>query len=187
MSQFKGWTLFLDRDGVINRRLPGDYVKEWPQFEFLPGILPAIAGFSRLFKRIIVVTNQQGIGKGLMDEGQLADIHRRLKEKVEASGGRIDAIYFCPHLAADNCACRKPNPGMALQAQIDFPEIDFTRSLLAGDTASDIQFGLNLGMTTACIGNEDIAPLSPHYRFDSLADMAETWLALWKSNDHEII
>ncbi len=178
MSHIKGWTLFLDRDGVINRRLPGDYVKIWPQFEFLPGVLPAIAAFSPLFKHIIVVTNQQGIGKRLMDEAQLADIHRRLKETVAAAGGRIDAIYFCPHLSADNCTCRKPNPGMALQAQVDFPDIDFTKSVMAGDTASDIQFGLNLDMTTACIGNEDTAPWSPHYRFDSLADMAQTWLTL---------
>jgi D-glycero-D-manno-heptose 1,7-bisphosphate phosphatase len=178
MIRFSGWTLFLDRDGVINRRLPGDYVKTWPQFEFLPGVLTAIAGFSTLFKRIIVVTNQQGIGKGLMNEVQLAGIHGRLKETVEAAGGRIDAVYFCPHLAADNCTCRKPNPGMALQAQADFPEIDFSRSVMAGDTASDIQFGLNLGMITVCIGEEDTAPTTPHYRFNSLADMAKTWLTL---------
>lgn len=175
MPQFKNWTLFLDRDGVINRRLPGHYVTHWETFEWIPGVLPAIAAFSRLFGRIVVVTNQQGIGKGLMSEKQLAEIHQHLVKSVVAAGGRIDAVYYCPHLSTDNCGCRKPLGGMALSAQADFPEIDFSQSVMAGDTASDIQFGQNLGMITALIGSEDTSPWMPQYRFKSLAEMAESW------------
>lgn len=184
MSPTNTSTLFLDRDGVINRRLPGHYVTHWEAFEWLPGVLPAIAAFSKLFARIVVVTNQQGIGKGLMSEAQLADIHRHMQKTVSAAGGRIDAVYFCPHLTSDKCNCRKPLSGMALQAKADFPAIDFSASVMAGDTSSDIQFGLNLGMTTVCIGSEDTTPWMPHYRFDSLADMAKTWLTLRTITDN---
>lgn len=143
--------LFLDRDGVINRRLPGAYVQQWEEFEFLPGVLEAIAGFSSVFQYIFVVTNQQGIGKGLMSEEQLKALHQRMQTEVEAAGGRLDGIFYCPHHKELNCNCRKPAPGMALQAKELFPELDFSRSIMVGDSLSDMEFGKNLGMYTVLI------------------------------------
>ncbi|MCB9233017.1 MAG: HAD family hydrolase [Bacteroidia bacterium] len=148
------WTLFLDRDGVINRRLPGDYVREWAEWEFLPGVLEAIAVATGMFARIVVVTNQRGIARGLMTREQLAMLHERFHEEVEKAGGRLDGVYYCPHDNHDGCNCRKPRPGLALQAQEQFPEIDFSRSVLLGDSASDIQMGHCLGMFSVHINAE---------------------------------
>ncbi|HLG02780.1 MAG TPA: HAD family hydrolase [Bacteroidia bacterium] len=148
----KSWTLFLDRDGVINVRFDGDYVKNVRQFKFLPGVLGALARISKKFGRIIVVTNQQGIGKGIYTHEDLSTIHAYMKSEVEKAGGRIDAIYYAPDLAAENSPRRKPGIGMALQAKKDFPEIDFSKSVMAGDTESDMLFAQNAGMKAVYIG-----------------------------------
>ena len=145
------WTLFLDRDGVINRRIPGAYVADVQEFEFLEAVREAMSYFSEFFGKIIVVTNQQGIGKGLMTEAQLSGVHAHMQAQIKQSGGRIDAIYYCPFLAKDNPECRKPNTGMAVQAQADFPEIDFEKSIMVGDSVTDMEFGLKLGMKTVFI------------------------------------
>ena len=147
----QSWTLFLDRDGVINQRIPGDYVKTWEDFQFCEGSLDAIVQLSRLFGRTVVVTNQQGIGKGLMSLEDLDLIHTQLKEAVDERGGKIDQIYFCPDLAKSTNSCRKPNPWMAQQAQKDFPEINFFRSIMIGDSISDMEFAFRLGMKTVFI------------------------------------
>ena len=148
------WALFLDRDGVINRRLPGEYVKKWEEFEWLPGGLEAIVGLAQKFGRVFVVTNQQGIGKGLMTEEMLARIHASLLEEVAAAGGRIDAVYHCPDLSSHKPNCRKPAPAMALQAKREFPEVDFRRSVMVGDSVSDMQFGQALGMFTVLVSTK---------------------------------
>lgn len=144
----KSWTLFLDRDGVINQRIPNAYVRHPREFEFLPGTLGALAVFEPIFSRIIIVTNQQGVGKGLMTEQDLGKVHEFMRFNIEEHGGRIDAIYACTELASLNPHCRKPNPGMGEQAKAQFPDIDFSRSVMVGDSISDIQFGKNLGMKT---------------------------------------
>jgi histidinol-phosphate phosphatase family protein len=113
------WSLFLDRDGVINERIPGDYVKNCEQLILLPGVVDALKIFSGRFKYIFVVTNQQGIGKGLMSEDELAIIHNFMTEKIEKAGGRIDRIYYSPYLESAHHHTRKPAPGMALQAKKD--------------------------------------------------------------------
>jgi D-glycero-alpha-D-manno-heptose 1-phosphate guanylyltransferase len=138
--------LFLDRDGVINQKIDGDYVREVRQFAFLPNVLNNIVASSKIFERIVVVTNQQGIGKGLMSASAVDEIHKHLITAVEESGGRIDAIYVAPQLAAENSAMRKPNIGMALLAKEQFPEIDFSKSLMIGDSQSDALFAQNAGM-----------------------------------------
>lgn len=153
----KSWTLFLDRDGVINRRPMNDYVKTWKQFEFLPGVLEAISKLTSVFGRIIVVTNQQGIGKNLMSSDSLEKIHELMKKQVEQSGGMINAIYFCPDLATKPVNCRKPDTRMAAIAQKDFPDINFTKSIMAGDTASDLTFGQNARMKSVYINTNDVA------------------------------
>jgi len=148
------WTLFLDRDGVINKRLPGDYVKRWEEFEFLPGVLDAMPFFAHRFGKIIVVTNQQGIAKGIYSADELNEIHKKMLAQINARGGRIDLVLFSPHLAADNHPSRKPGIGMALDAKHAFPKIDFARSLMAGDSISDLEFGRAAGMRTAHIATE---------------------------------
>ena len=151
----KSWTLFLDRDGVINEKLEADYVKHWDEFEFKEGTLDAIKSFANLFGRIIVVTNQQGIGKGLMTEDDLKIIHDKMVQAIKQANGRIDSIQYCPHLASENCSCRKPNIQMALNAQLEFPEIEFNKSLLIGDSVSDIDMGKSLGMIIVKIDSKD--------------------------------
>lgn len=141
----KSWTLFLDRDGVINEELHGSYINTWEQFKFYHGVPEAIKTFSQKFGRIFIITNQRGIAKGLTKLSDLEIIHKNLLEKIEQARGRIDKIYFCADLE-DSSACRKPNTGMGLQAQADFPEIDFSKSIMIGNTLSDMQFGRNLGV-----------------------------------------
>lgn len=147
----KEWTLFLDRDGVINKRLPGRYVSNPGEFEFLEQVPEAIAEFSKKFGRIVVVTNQQGIGKGLMTEQQLATVHDFMQEGLNKAGGHLDAVYHCPDLHIHNPPNRKPSPGMGYLAKEEFPEIDFDKSIIAGDSLSDMLFGVNLGMKTVLI------------------------------------
>ena len=87
-------SLFLDRDGVINKKLEGRYVSRWEEFEFMPNALQAVNILSKLFKRIFIVTNQQGIGKGIMSQNNLLFLHQRMIKEVEKAGGKIDKIYF---------------------------------------------------------------------------------------------
>ncbi len=140
------WTLFLDRDGVINRRTPNDYIKCWEDFEFEVGAIEAIVKASTIFGRIVVVTNQSGLEKRIMTEDFLQKIHSQLVESINMAGGKIDKVYYCPHKAFSRCQCRKPATGMAFQAQSDFPEIDFSKSVMVGDSISDMEFGKKLGM-----------------------------------------
>lgn len=139
------WTVFLDRDGVLNRkRADGDYVKTWKEFAWLPGAREAIAGLGRAGARVVIVTNQQGVAKGLIRPADLDDIHARLRADVEQVGGRIAGIYVCPHLDG-TCDCRKPAPGLFHQARRDMPDIVFERSVVVGDSPSDIEAGTKIG------------------------------------------
>ncbi len=147
----KSWTLFLDRDGVINHRIVDDYVKIPAEFKFLPNAQNAIKICKKFFGKIFIVTNQQGIGKGLMTVGQLEKVHAKMLNKISKAGGRIDQIYFCPELADSNHPDRKPEIGMAIKAQNEFPEIDFSKSIMIGDSRSDMEFGRNAGMKTVFI------------------------------------
>lgn len=167
------WTLFLDRDGVINVRPYQDYVKKPSEFQFLPGVKDAIALLRKYFKYLIIVTNQQGIGKGLMTENVLVSIHNKMLLELERHNGKIDAIYFCGMLASQKNTCRKPEPFMALKAKEDFPDIEFTQSIMAGDTSSDILFGQNLGMKTIQIGEEQIA-IKANFLFPDLLSFAKS-------------
>lgn len=149
------WSVFIDRDGVINRRIIGDYVKRIEDFHFLDGSIDAIVGFQKHFKHIFIVTNQQGVGKGEMTEGDLHKIHNYMLDQITKAGGRVDAIYFCPALKDSGDKCRKPEIGMALQAKKEFPEIDFKKSIMIGDSLSDMAFGKNAGMQTIFIDAQD--------------------------------
>ena len=150
MSYTKEWTLFLDRDGVINKELRDDYVTRWEEFVFEQGALSALAKLAGIFGRIIIVTNQRGIGIQKMTEEDLKSIHGLMQKEIENAGGRVDAIYYAP--AADRTDIRrKPNPKMAFEAQQDFPEIDLLKSIIVGNSISDMEFGRNAGMKTVFI------------------------------------
>ncbi len=145
------WTLFLDRDGVINERILSGYVQEVSDFKFLPLVPESITELSKIFGYVFVVTNQQGIGKGLMTESNLLEIHSYMQVEVEKKGGKITKAYYAPGIVSAKNEMRKPKPGMALLAQRQYNGIDFNKSVMVGDTDSDILFGQNLGMKTVRI------------------------------------
>ncbi|MBK7936187.1 MAG: HAD-IIIA family hydrolase [Lewinellaceae bacterium] len=170
-------TLFLDRDGVINVRPIGDYVRTPEAFIATEGLGEAMRLLAGQFGRIIVVTNQAGIGKGIMTETGLSAVHYFMRETVAAAGGRIDGIYHCPHAKDAGCRCRKPATGMAWLALADFPDIDLENAWMAGDSVSDIQFGQALGLRTVQIRGkveeaETLAAMKIDFRFDSLLHFA---------------
>ncbi len=170
-------TLFLDRDGVVNHRIPGAYVSKKEDFKFFEGVPKAIAELTQQFDCVVIVTNQAGIGKGLMTSEDLEAVHAHMLLRIEAAGGQIDAVYHCPEISENNPECRKPNSGMALQAQHDFPDIDFETSIMVGDSWSDMEFGRRLGMATVLIegkeGEEELLKNDKvDFRFGSLADFA---------------
>lgn len=151
----QGWTLFLDRDGVINRRIVGGYVTVVDEFEFLPGVLAAFPLLSQVFSRIVIVSNQQGVGKGVMSNQSVHQIHDYLIKEVKIAGGKIDRAYFSPYLQDENHKMRKPNIGMALQAHKDFPDISFSKSIMVGDSISDMLFARKLDMKSVFIGSPE--------------------------------
>lgn len=169
----KSWALFLDRDGVINVRFIDDYVKNINEFDFLSGVLDAMKVFAEKFGKVIVVTNQQGVGKGLMTLQDVNMIHNFMRKKIADKQGRVDAIYVCPQLKSDPDNFRKPNPRMAYMAQRDFPEINLNKSIMIGDSNSDMEFGRNAGMYTISIGDE-VPTTSSHDNFNSLIDFAKS-------------
>jgi D-glycero-D-manno-heptose 1,7-bisphosphate phosphatase len=144
-------TIFLDRDGVLNEKMPeGSYVRAWSDFRVLPGAPEAVARLNRAGIRVIVVSNQRGIALGLYSSADVEAIHANLQDVLKADGAHVDAFYFCPH-DKEACNCRKPLPGMFEQAQLDFPDISASTSAMIGDSLSDIEFGRRLGMGTVFI------------------------------------
>ena len=138
--------VFLDRDGVINVRLPGGaYVTRWEEFTFCPGAPEALRMLSGAGFLLIVVTNQRGIGRGLMSERDLREIHRRMREELEKEGVVLDAVLHCPHDLDALCSCRKPKPGMIERALKSCP-IERQGSLVIGDSESDIEAGRSAGV-----------------------------------------
>ncbi|MGD0098819.1 MAG: HAD-IIIA family hydrolase [Acidobacteriota bacterium] len=148
------WTLFLDRDGVINYKIEDDYVREWAQFRFLPTAREAIKRLSNVFGKIIVVTNQRGVARKLIQGANLSEIHERMIGTIMKIGGRIDGIYVCPHDLDAQCKCRKPEVGLALEAKRDFPSIIFSKSVMVGDNSSDVVFAKTLNMTSVLIKDD---------------------------------
>lgn len=170
-------TLFLDRDGVINVRKMDGYITKPEEFVFMDGVLEAFSMFSRMFETIVVVTNQQGIGKGLMSEDDFEKITRKMTDEINARSGRVDGIFHCPYLARENHFTRKPSVGMGLQARKRFKNIRFKDSIMIGDSLSDVVFGKHLGMYTVHISPDaEQARMYPRLidmRFDSLFEFAK--------------
>ena len=138
-------TLFLDRDGVLNRHILGDYVRTPEMWEWMPGILQAMALWARKFSHIVLVTNQRGVGKGVMTDAQLAKVHAHMMQGVLEAGGRIDLVLACTSVSEEDPR-RKPNPGMFYEACDLFPDIDAKSSVMLGDAPSDAAFAKNCGI-----------------------------------------
>lgn len=172
----KNWALFLDRDGVINNERVGFYVLNWSEFHFSEGAIKAIKMLSDKVGRIIIITNQRGVGKQLMTETDLIEIHKEMQNEISTAGGRIDAIYYCTAVDKD-CFDRKPNPGMAHQAFNDFPDIDPNKCIMVGNKLSDMRFGRAAGINTVFIASTNPDEPYPHpdidARFPSLIAFAE--------------
>jgi D-glycero-D-manno-heptose 1,7-bisphosphate phosphatase len=170
--------IFLDRDGVINAKLPEDhYVSSVSEFEFLPNVFDALALFRELGFILIVVTNQRGIARGFMTEEDLTRVHDHMISEFRNRGIRIDAVYHCPHEKFEVCNCRKPEPGLILAAVNDF-EVDLSASYMVGDSPSDIEAGRRAGVRPIRIG--DYPDESADAVFGSLMDFA-----LHLKNKHE--
>lgn len=169
------WTLFIDRDGVINEEKKDSYIYTWSEFKFYNGVLEAMKIFNSLFSTIIMVTNQRGVGKGYMSLNDLETIHTNMLLQIKINGGRIDKIFYCTDVES-NSPNRKPNIGMALQAQQQFSHINFSKSIMIGNRMSDMQFGKNAGMTTVYLNtthaNEPDEKGIIDYRFDDLLQVA---------------
>jgi D-glycero-D-manno-heptose 1,7-bisphosphate phosphatase len=169
--------VFLDRDGVINRdRL--DYVKTWQEFDFLPGALEALRLLASRPDPVIVVSNQSCIGRGLVARERVEEIHRLMRAAVEREGGRIDAVYYCPHRPEEDCPCRKPRPGLLLQAAADL-SLDLRGSVMIGDDLKDLQSAAAAGVRPVLVrtghgrdvGKSDLASIAfPYKVFDDLLD-----------------
>ncbi len=146
--------VFLDRDGVLNRQPPdGGFVTCPEELQLLPGVEDAVAALNRSGRKVIVITNQRGIALGLYSHDDLARIHSQLRDCLAARGAHLDGIYVCPH-DEGQCNCRKPLTGLFEQAFLDFPAARPENSLMAGDSLSDIEAGLRLGMRTVFIADD---------------------------------
>ncbi len=167
--------IFLDRDGVINKKIENDYVKSWDEFEFIKGSPEAIAFLRKSCKYLIIVTNQRGIARGLMSIKDLKLIHDKMLNELNEKGASVDGVYSCPEEEGSNC--RKPNIGMAMEAKADFSDIDFSNSLMIGDSRSDLEFGKNLGMKTVWVSAVDKELPSELFdlKTNSLFDLVQDW------------
>ena len=150
-----GPAIFLDRDGVINCRRPGDYVLNWSQFSFVPGIQAALKQLSSLGLPMIVISNQAAVGKRLLDPSTLQAITAQMQESLFAAGVSFKAVFYCTHRADENCECRKPRPAMLLSAAELF-NIDLSRSIFIGDAQTDILAGLAAGCKPVLFGSTEL-------------------------------
>ena len=171
----KTWTLFIDRDGVINHEKKEEYILNWGQFKFYDTVPAAMKILSNLFGVIVMVTNQRGVGKKLMTRVDLHNIHHNMLQAITEADGRIDKIYFCDSMENDHPE-RKPNPGMAHLAKKDFDHVDFNKSIMVGNKLSDMQFGRNAGITTVYVDTTNPEVENPNplidFRYNDLYSFA---------------
>jgi D-glycero-D-manno-heptose 1,7-bisphosphate phosphatase len=153
--------VFLDRDGVINRKAPeGLYITRWEEMDFLPGVAEAIALLNRADFRVIVISNQRCVAKGLVTVSEVESMHRRMCDHLARAGAMIDAVYYCPHELQPVCSCRKPAPGMLLEAALAH-DIELAASWMIGDSDIDVEAGRKAGCKTALLGKDGTADNQP--------------------------
>lgn len=168
------WALFVDRDGTLNTRIDGAYVTKPDELEMIEGASRALGALSAWAPYTVVVTNQQGVGKGLLSQGDLGLVHQKLLSEVQREGAIVRDILVCPHLAEKGCECRKPEPGLALEWLEKHPEVDGALSIMVGDAASDVEMAKNLanqtgGCLAISVGNDSS---SGDFHFPSLLHFA---------------
>ena len=177
----------MDRDGVINKDRP-DYVKSWSEFEFLPGSLDALKLLTLNGYRIILVTNQSVINRGMVTEAGLQSIHQKMTIELAKYGAHVDAIYYCPHHPDDGCECRKPRPGLAYRA-IRALNIEPEQSFFIGDRLMDVIVARHIGcksiMVPYAVGQEEIknGSVYPDYIAPSF-ELAAKWVIRQKTNTY---
>lgn len=166
--------VFLDRDGVINRKAaPGLYITRWEDFEFLPGVEQGIAALTRGGFHVIVVTNQRCVAKGLITPTDIEVLHRRMQTELAHGGATVDAVYYCPHEIDLDCSCRKPAAGMLLRAAAEH-RLDLTASWMVGDSEKDMKAGRNAHCSTIYIAEgSEAATADADLTASSLRDAAE--------------
>jgi histidinol-phosphate phosphatase family protein len=172
----QSWTLFLDRDGVINERNFDGYILQWSDFHFTPGLLDAAAQIGQHFGHVFVVTNQQCVAKQLITESELAQLHQKMKMELAAKGLQIDDIKVATERKHQEPFRRKPNTQMALELKATYPELDFKKAVMVGDTDSDIVFGKALGMFTVLVRSQEKTSEIPDLYIDHLADLQKLLL-----------
>jgi D-glycero-D-manno-heptose 1,7-bisphosphate phosphatase len=178
-------TVFLDRDGILNEKMPeGEYVTRWEDFHVLAGVPQALRRLNEEGLRVVVVTNQRGIARGLYTLADVEGIHAKFQQQLHSAGAHIDAMFICPH-DKDKCNCRKPLPGLFDQAVAQFPSITPATSVMIGDSLSDVEFARRLGMAAIFIqggpnqresGSAKASQLA-NLRFDSLPAAVDALLA----------
>jgi histidinol-phosphate phosphatase family protein len=177
-----GTTVFLDRDGVVNRRVEGDYVRSWAQLEPRPGAIDAVAALTLRARRVVVVTNQRCVALGIVSREDLEDMHARLAHAVAVAGGRLGGVLVCPHGLEDRCGCRKPAPGLVLEAARRWPDVALTQAVLVGDSESDLRCAAAASPSSRPIGRVWVgtspAPTGPAGAHTSNASLAEFVAAL---------
>ena len=155
--------IFLDRDGVINSPAkPHGYITQWEDFIILPGVCEALRLFHDNGYKIFIVTNQRCISRGIASSSQIDELHRMMTEDFARNDCYVDGIFICPHGYNDNCDCRKPKPGLMLQAQKYLEDsegvtVDKTRSWIIGDSKTDEEAGVNYGINTVLIGGDPVS------------------------------
>lgn len=181
-SALVGVTVFLDRDGTVNRDT--GYIKSPQELDLIPGVVEAVAKLNRAGARVVLVTNQSAIARGFITVDQLKTIHSVLLARLEAGGARLDAIYYCPHHPNDDCGCRKPQPAMIHRAVVDL-NIDLSRAYVVGDQSRDIELARQVGARGILvlsgqtqqdtIGDIQRSGVSPDFIADDLGDAVE-WI-----------
>lgn len=166
------WSLFIDRDGVINERPINDYVLEWEKFHFRPDVLSSFAALSAKFSHVFVVTNQQCVALNKISESDLVNIHSKMLQEITENGGYITKVFAAIELKNEFSKMRKPKTTMAQMAKKEFPLVDFKKSIMVGDTDSDIIFGKKLGMKTVLIITSEKTSINPDISLNSLSELS---------------
>jgi len=167
----ENWTLFLDRDGVINERIMSGYVLDFKDFHFKDGVLESFAAISSKFKFVFVVTNQQCVALNKISEESLAEIHRQMQLEIEKVGGKITHVFAATELKNQEPFMRKPSMGMGKLAKTLYPEINFSKAIMVGDTNTDLIFGKKLGMKTVLVVTEEKVSVKADCVVKSLSEL----------------